>query len=102
MSLFKKIFKRDAADVLHSYEDIDGAVSKALAGMSGSGNKVYVTEDTALSVTTVWACVSLLSESVGVLPIHLYKKNSSGRETVNEHPSLNLIRYPNAYTSQMD
>lgn len=102
MSLFKKIFKRDAADVLHSYEDIDGAVSKALAGMSGSGNKVYVTEDTALSVTTVWACVSLLSESVGVLPIHLYKKNSSGREMVNEHPSLNLIKYPNEYTSQMD
>lgn len=70
--------------------------------MDGSGNKVYVTEDTALSVTTVWACVSLLSESVGVLPIHLYKKNSSGRETVGEHPSLNLIKYPNAYTSQMD
>lgn len=71
-----------------------------LAGVNANG--VYVTEDTALTITTVWACVSLLSESVGILPIHLYKKTDTGREVVHGHDSLNLVNFPNSYFSRMD
>ena len=99
MSFISKILKRSESPQPR-YETIDEAVSRALVG--DSGNKVYVTDETALSVTTVWACVSLLSDSVGVLPIHLYKHTDNGREKVSSHPSLSLIRYPNAYTSRME
>lgn len=102
MSFISKIFKRNADYPVHSYEEIDSAVSAALFFQDGAGNKVYVTKDTALSVTTVWACVSILSESVGVLPVHLYKKTATGREVVSDHHSVNLIKYPNGYMSQMD
>ena len=96
MSFLSKIFKRSA----DTYGEIDRAVSTVLAGVNTNG--VYVTEDTALTITTVWACVSLLSESVGILPIHLYKKTDSGREVVHGHDSLNLVNSPNSYFSRMD
>ena len=96
MSFLSKIFKRSA----DTYGEIDRAVSTVLAGVNTNG--VYVTEDTALTITTVWACVSLLSESVGILPIHLYKKTDSGREVVHGHESLNLVNSPNSYFSRMD
>ena len=96
MSFLSKIFKRSA----DTYGEIDRAVSTVLAGVNANG--VYVTEDTALTITTVWACVSLLSESVGILPIHLYKKTDSGREVVHGHDSLNLVNSPNSYFSRMD
>lgn len=96
MSFLSKIFKRSA----DTYGEIDRAVSTVLAGVNANG--VYVTEDTALTITTVWACVSLLSESVGILPIHLYKKTDTGREVVHGHDSLNLVNFPNSYFSRMD
>lgn len=98
MSIFKKIFKRGLAN--SSLSDIDKAVSAVLAG--ANGEQVYVTEDTALTVATVWACVSLLSESVGILPIHLYKKTEQGRESVSKHPGLSVINKPNSYTKKLD
>ncbi|MBR5184365.1 MAG: phage portal protein [Bacteroidales bacterium] len=98
MSFLTKIFKRSiTAD---TYGEIDRAVSSVLAGVKTKG--VYVTEDTALTITTVWACVSLLSESVGILPIHLYKKTDTGREIVHGHESLNLVDSPNSYSTRMD
>jgi HK97 family phage portal protein len=96
VSFLSKIFKRSA----DTYGEIDRAVSTVLAGVNTNG--VYVTEDTALTITTVWACVSLLSESVGILPIHLYKKTDSGREVIHGHDSLNLVNSPNSYFSRMD
>lgn len=83
-----------------SHSEIDRAISKMLSG--GDTDRVYVTEDSALAVTTVWACVTLLSESVGILPIHLYKKTDQGRESVSKHFGLQLINHPNSYTTRMD
>lgn len=96
MSFIDKIFKRSA----DTFGDIDKAVSTVLAGVNTNG--VYVTEDTALTITTVWACVSLLSESVGILPIHLYRRTDTGREVVHRHKALNLVNSPNSYFSRMD
>jgi phage portal protein BeeE len=75
VSFLGKIFKRSA----DNFSEIDRAVSTALSGGVNTNGSVYVTEDTALTLTTVWACVSLLSESVGILPVHLYKKTDTGR-----------------------
>lgn len=96
VSFLNKIFKRSA----DTFGDIDSAVSTVLSGVNTNG--VYVTEDTALTITTVWACVSLLSESVGILPIHLYRKTDTGREIVRGHKSLNLVNTPNSYFTRMD
>lgn len=55
-----------------------------------------VTEEGSLSISSVWACVRILSETVGSLPIHLYRRTTKGREKVSNSSSLILSR-PNDY-----
>src|SRR5690242_17195891 len=40
-----------------------------------------VTVDTALNVSAVWACVRLLSETVGTLPLFVYQIDKDGKKT---------------------
>lgn len=98
MSFISKIFKRSLPGA--TFNEIDRAVNSFLSG--GGNDDIYITENTALTITTVWACVSLLSESVGILPIHLYRKTDTGRESVRVHPALRLLKRPNSYTTRLD
>ncbi|MBI7501707.1 phage portal protein [Pseudomonas aeruginosa] len=65
-------------------------------GTSASGKNVTV--DKALQLSTVWACVRLLSESVSTLPLKLYRRLPDGsREQAKDHPLFRLLcRTPNA------
>ena len=62
------------------------------------GAGVRVTPDSALSLPVVFACVRVLSESFGVLPMRMYQRNGNGRTRIAKHWLLDLIgRRPNAY-----
>lgn len=78
----------------------DKALSELLA--APVGGRVPVTVDSALGLATVWACIRILSESVGILPIHLYRRGKNGREKVVSHPSLSALREPNEYWNRFD
>jgi HK97 family phage portal protein len=57
-----------------------------------------VDEQTALNYTAFWACVRVASETVGALPLHLYRRMPSGRgrERATGHPLYRLLhRAPN-------
>ena len=43
---------------------------------------VKVTTKTALSISMVWSCVKILSESLSGLPLKLYQDTEKGRELV--------------------
>lgn len=52
-----------------------------------------VTGDTALQLSAVWSCVRLISESIGTLPIKIYKLSDGGVKTpFPEHPLSRLFR----------
>ncbi|AXR26933.1 phage portal protein [Pseudomonas aeruginosa] len=74
----------------------DGAFWQEWFGTSASGK--HVTVDKALQLSTVWACVRLLSESVSTLPLKLYRRLPDGsREPAKDHPLFRLLcRSPNA------
>ena len=55
----------------------DGAFWQEWFGTSASGQ--HVTVDKALQLSTVWACVRLLSESVSTLPLKLYRRSPKNR-----------------------
>lgn len=61
-----------------------------------------ITADTAIRVTAVWSCVKILSESIGQLPLHLYRRVGAGKERVTDHPAAQLIRIPNAWQTRME
>lgn len=64
-------------------------------GTSSSGKAVTV--DSSLRLSTVWACVRLLSESVSTLPLKLYRRMPDGsREVATDHPLYRVLcRSPN-------
>ncbi|WP_314407363.1 phage portal protein [Pseudomonas kuykendallii] len=59
-------------------------------GQSVSGKTVSV--DAALQLSTVWACVRLLSETVSTLPLKLYRRQPDGsRALAREHPLYRVL-----------
>lgn len=55
-------------------------------------NTPVVTEKSALSISTVYACVRVLAEGIATLPWHSYKHISEGREVDVNHPNYALLR----------
>lgn len=57
-----------------------------------------VTEQSAMQITTVWACIRLLAETMGAMPSAIFRYEKSGNATkVDEHPLHEiLIEQPNS------
>src|ERR1044071_1170219 len=67
---------------------------KFFSAFYGSPNSTgaNVTTDSAMSVAAAWACIRLISESVGVIPLAMYRKLANGdRQAVTDHPIYPLI-----------
>lgn len=52
---------------------------------------VNVTTDTALQLSAVWACVRLITESIGSMPIVIYDVAADGTKTRNAKHPLNAL-----------
>lgn len=65
-------------------------------GPSISGQRVSV--DTALQLDTVWACIRLLSETIGSMPIKLHERQGDGQSSMaRDHPLYRVLALaPNA------
>jgi HK97 family phage portal protein len=64
---------------------------------------VSVTEDTAMQVSAVWACVRLLSETVASLPVNVYRKTADGRELAPDFWFAKLMaRKVNRYQTKQE
>lgn len=64
---------------------------------------VTVTEETAMQVSAVWACVKLLSETVASLPVAVYRKTETGRVLDESFWFAQLMkRKPNRYQTRVE
>ena len=68
----------------------------AFGSPTASGKPVSV--DSAMQLSTVWACVRLLSETVSTLPLRVYRKRAGGgRDVASDHWLYNLLcKSPNS------
>jgi HK97 family phage portal protein len=82
---FPKIFNRFKS----RDKPLTGSSVGFLFGRTSSGKSVN--ERTALSVTGVYACVRIISESVAGLPFQLLEYSSSGTRKAVEHPLYYLL-----------
>ncbi|MCR4331214.1 MAG: phage portal protein [Sulfuricaulis sp.] len=85
--------------VTFSLSDTD--VNQKLSGWWGIGGTYTgkaVTDTTAMQVTTVWACVRLLAETMGAMPSAIYRAEKSGNATkTDDHPLHEvLVEQPNS------
>ncbi|MFJ2360426.1 phage portal protein [Pseudomonas fluorescens] len=64
---------------------------------------VKVTTKTALSISMVWSCVKILSESLSGLPLKLYEDKQGTRSLIaGNDPMLKLLRKPNPYMTMLN
>ncbi|KPB89472.1 HK97 family phage portal protein [Pseudomonas syringae pv. tomato] len=64
---------------------------------------VTVTTKTALSISMVWSCVKILSESLSGLPLKLYEDSAEGRKLIpGTDRALKLLRKPNPYMTMLN
>lgn len=75
---FKKKEKRSLANPEKWLVDM-------FAGGTKSATGKYVTPDTALQVSAVYACVRVLSETIASLPLHVYRRLDSGKARDADH-----------------
>ena len=77
---------------------------RGFGGLSDAG--VTVSEYTALNVPAVYAAISRIADSIGMLPWHVYQTSPGGRaQRVASHPLCDLLgtagnRYVNAFTQR--
>ncbi len=74
----------------------DGSFWQEWFGTSSSGK--VVTAEKALALSSVWACVRLLSESVSTLHLKVYQREADGsRKLAQSHPAYQVLcRRPNS------
>jgi len=60
---------------------------------------VTVSDSTALGVSTWWACVRVLSDTVGAMPLHVYRRQDDDRKTRDSsHPWYDTLhKAPNVW-----
>jgi len=64
---------------------------------------VTINADTILQITTAWRCIRLISETIGTLPLILYRKTDRGVEKAEDHSLFNILYMaPNQYITSVD
>ena len=71
--------------------DPSSELYEALTGGVVGSSGVAVTEATAMRVSTVYACVRVLSTTFASLPVHLYRVDGDKREKATDHPLYSLL-----------
>ena len=84
--------------------EFENAVNKALTAdmVADKVDRPVITQESSLALTAVWACVRILSETVGTLPIHLYRRTDTGRERQYGHACGRILHTPNSFSTRFD
>lgn len=94
MKFLDRLLKRNTTPAYDTYwNQFSGA---DVAGVTVNVNSTE-------SISAVYACVAAISESVGSLPLNLYRKTDSGREKATTHPLYRLLHdQPNEWQTALE
>ena len=70
-------------------------LNSLMVGGGSSDSSARVTAKTAMQFSTVYACIKVLAESVGQLPLKVYQRTAEGREHLGDSDLQKLLRKPN-------
>ena len=94
MAIVSGLMARRGSETRSALTTVPTALWRGMAAAPTATGRV-VTPETALAVNAVYACIRVLAEGVGSLPLHLYEKQIKlDRETkrkATEHPIYNLL-----------
>ena len=74
-----------------------------LAAGYGTSSGVNVTPSTAMQCVAVFSCIRILGESLGQLPLILYRKEGNGKVRAVDHPLYSVLHdKPNSYQTSFE
>lgn len=81
----------------------DAAASGRVSGLAGDAGEI-VSEDSALSLSAVWGCVTLLAGTIASLPVMVFRPDGKGRKQVAaDHPLYRVLHFsPNYDQTALD
>ncbi|MEP3114916.1 phage portal protein [Nisaea sp.] len=92
-SLFRPVEKSSLGTLQNPTEPFLELVG---GGRTPSGERV--TDSTAMCVSAVYACVRVIAEDVGKLPINLWRRREDGgRDPATDHPLYRILKRPNRH-----
>ena len=84
---------------------LDDPVWRELLRGSGMESEagVFISPDLAMTVSTVYGCVRLISETIGMLPLRLYERDGDSETIAEGHPvDTILFRRPNRWQTPFE
>jgi len=84
--------------------DVSGLTWSALFGQQNSRAGVSVNVDSALKVSTVFACLRVLADGIAQVPLKVYREKADGsKELAKDHPAYRLLsRRPNEWMTSFE
>jgi HK97 family phage portal protein len=99
MNLIRSLFGRKNADLIDTPEKLAGVLGNWYDSDAG----VSITPANALQITTVYQCVKVIAESVGMLPLSVMVETQAGKEKAFKHPAHRLLSIaPNDYQTAQE
>lgn len=87
MGWFKKLFGQKSTEVIDTPEKLAAYLSAGAEAYTGKS----VTTQSAMQLSTVFGCVRVLSESVGMLPCKLMETDGRNRNPAQSHPLYQVL-----------
>ncbi len=81
-------------------ENPETSLSNPAAWMMGAptGAGVVVDEESSITLSAVYACVRIISETIASLPLNVYQRDGSSKHIARDHPLQHLLHYePNDF-----
>ena len=89
-NVFKRLFRgRDAPERAPDIQNQISAAPEFDFGAAASGKNV--TEETAIQISTVYACVRVLAETIASLPLNVYESDGKGGSRIAENHPLEYL-----------
>lgn len=98
MGIFNRLFSRKSADIIDTSEKLAALLGSWYATDAGE----EITPANAMQITTVYSCIRVVAESIGMLPSAMMVETQLGKQKALNHPLHRIFNLaPNDYmTSQ--
>jgi HK97 family phage portal protein len=92
-NFIKKALKSIGGWAIRASGSVQAGWHSVLSGTFRNTSDEPVNNQTALTVSGLYACVRNVSEDIGKLPIKLFRKDGSSRFEVTDHPAVRLLQF---------
>jgi len=87
MNWLTKIFARRGCKM----QNMQQFFADVFLPLSDTQSGVMVNENLAMNLSAVYACIQVLAQTIGSLPLHVYERTADGKSRATTHPLARLL-----------